>query len=138
MKMKKPHEVALNKQILKALKEHKKDKISGLCFKNMRGVAFYDSAVWRMLKYTNYIDRINAHGMRDTFATIANELRAEHGFGNDIVQVCLAHETQNAVASAYKHASYKKAREELLQWWGDKLGYIDLEVLKNTSKYTYF
>ena len=91
-----------------------------------------------MIQYIGYQYKINIHGLSGTFVTIANNLRDEHGFNNDIVQACLAHETQNAVASAYNHASYKKARGELLQWWGDKLGYIDLEVLKNTSKYTYF
>ena len=142
MKMRKPHEVVLSKQILKALKDFKKlkeqnnKKIEGYCFKNQCDKTFSAQALLKMIEYAGYGLKISAHGLRGTFATIANELRAEHGFRNDIVQACLAHETQNEVASAYNHAEYKKERATLLQWWADKLGDIDLEILKNTSRFS--
>lgn len=141
MKMRKPHEVVLSKQILKALKDFKKlkeqnnKKVEGYCFKNQCDKTFSAQALLKMIEYAGYGLKISAHGLRGTFATIANELRAEHGFRNDIVQACLAHETQNEVASAYNHAEYKKERATLLQWWADKLGDIDLEILKNTSRF---
>ena len=136
MKMKKPHEVVLSKQILKALKEHKKNSnAEGYCFKNFRKTSISPTGLLNMIKYVGYQYKISLHGLRGTFATIANELREEHGFGNDIVQACLAHETQNAVASAYNHAEYKKSRAKLLQWWADKLGDIDIENLKNRSRF---
>ncbi|MDY4860155.1 MAG: integrase, partial [Campylobacter sp.] len=75
-----------------------------------------------MLKNIGYTpDQLMPHGFRGTFATLANESRAEHGFGNDIIQACLAHSTQNKVASAYNHSTYTKQRAELLEWWASKI-----------------
>ena len=137
MKMRKAHEITLNKEILKALKEFKKDDSIGLLFKNGRGKEFSENAVRSMLFVLGYSSAdITPHGFRGTFATIANELRDEHGFSNDIVQACLAHEIQNEVASAYNHASYKKQRAKLLAWWAEKLGDIDFEKIKQTSVYS--
>ena len=137
MKMRKIHEVALSKQLIKALKEYKKNtSAEGYCFKNLRGNKLGKSTLLAMIQYIGYQYKINIHGLRGTFATIANNLRDEHGFSNDIIQACLAHETQNQVASAYNHAEYKKERAKILQWWADKLGDIDLKVLKNTSRYS--
>lgn len=135
MKMRKTHQVTLNKQILKALKEFKGDNATGLCFKNMRGKSFNVHSPLAVLTYMDYKSVVSPHGFRGTFATIANELRAEHGFNNDIVQACLAHETQNQVAKAYNHATYEKERAKLLGWWGDKLGDIDFKRIKKTSVY---
>ena len=105
-------------------------------FKNLRGNKLGKSTLLAMIQYIGYQYKINIHGLHGTFVTIANNLRDEHGFNNDIIQACLAHETQNQVASAYNHAEYKKERAKILQWWADKLGDIDLKVLKNISRYS--
>ena len=136
MKMRKEHEVVLSKQLIKVLKELKEiTEPKDYCFKNTKKQPFSKETLLAMIQYIGYQYKINLHGLRGTFATIANELKDEHGFNNDIVQACLAHETQNQVAKAYNHAEYKKQRAKLLQWWADKLGDIDLKVLRDTSRF---
>ena len=84
--------------------------------------AWSDRAVADMLKNIGYTpDELTAHCFRATFATLANEHIKEHGFNNDIIQACLAHTTQNKVASAYNHSTYAKQRAELLEWWASKI-----------------
>lgn len=135
MKNEKPHWVTFSKQILKALKEFKGNKEKGLCFTGQRGIEISRRTINSLIKSIGYENIITPHGFRGTFPTIANDLRDEHGLANDIVQVCLAHQTQNKVASAYNHSDHKKERAKLLGWWADKLGEIDFKKLKENSIY---
>lgn len=115
------HEIYLSSQIIKALKPF--ECASGYVFKNLKNSPFSDMAVNKMLVSLGFEkSAIRPHGFRGSFATIANNL----DFKNDIVQACLGHKIQNKVASAYNHATYKTQKKELWQWWGDKLGAINL------------
>lgn len=128
MKAGKAHDITLSSQLLGLIKElaKKEHKQTDYVFLSLKaGRAWSDNAVNTMLKNLGYTsDIITPHGFRGTFATIANELCDEHGFSNDIVQLCLAHEIQNEVAKAYNHATFEKQRATLMQWWSDKLGSI--------------
>ena len=118
-----PHEVTLNSAMLGLIQSVKEWSRGELVFESLRPHRpWSERAVADMLKNIGYTpDQLMPHGFRGTFATLANERRAEHGFGNDIIQACLAHSTQNKVASAYNHASYAKERALLLQWWASKI-----------------
>ena len=118
-----PHEVTLNSAMLGLIDSVKEWSRGELVFESLRPHRpWSERAVADMLKNIGYTpDQLMPHGFRGTFATLANESRAEHGFGNDIIQACLAHSTQNKVASAYNHASYAKERALLLQWWAKKI-----------------
>ena len=118
-----PHEVTLNSAMLGLIHSVKEWSRGELVFESLRAHRpWSERAVADMLKNIGYTpQQLMPHGFRGTFATLANESRAEHGFGNDIIQACLAHSTQNKVASAYNHASYAKERALLLQWWANKI-----------------
>ena len=118
-----PHEVTLNGAMLGLIESVKEWSRSELVFESLRPHRpWSERAVADMLKNIGYTpDQLMPHGFRGTFATLANESRAEHGFGNDIIQACLAHSTQNKVASAYNHATYAKERALLLEWWAKKI-----------------
>lgn len=118
-----PHEVTLNGAMLGLIESVKEWSRGELVFESLRPhKAWSERAVADMLKNIGYTpDQLMPHGFRGTFATLANESRAEHGFGNDIIQACLAHATQNKVASAYNHATYAKERGLLLEWWAKKI-----------------
>ena len=126
MKAKKAFTIPLNTQILNFLKElHKYAKHENdIIFKNTKGGKISKANLLNALKYIGYANTLTTHGLRGTFASIANDLRAEHGLSNDIIQASLAHETQNQVAQAYNHSIYLEERTRLLQWWGNKLGNI--------------
>lgn len=133
MKMKKAHEIVLSKQVLKLLLwykgwcEQRNNNANSKMLFVLRQKPLNPTSVRMMLIRLGYSSAdIVPHGFRASFATIANELRAEHGYDNDIVQACLAHDIQNSVSKAYNHATYKIQRANLMQWWGDKLGYIKL------------
>ena len=118
-----PHEVTLNSAMLGLIDSVKEWSRGELVFESLRPHRpWSERAVADMLKNIGYTpDQLMPHGFRGTFATLANESRAEHGFGNDIIQACLAHSTQNKVASAYNHATYAKERGLLLEWWAKKI-----------------
>lgn len=118
-----PHEVTLNSSMLGLIESVKEWSRGELVFESLRPHRpWSERTVADMLKNIGYTpDQLMPHGFRGTFATLANESRAEHGFGNDIIQACLAHSTQNKVASAYNHSTYAKERALLLQWWAKKI-----------------
>ena len=118
-----PHEVTLNSAMLGLIESVKEWSRGELVFESLRAHRpWSERAVADMLKNIGYTpDQLMPHGFRGTFATLANESRAEHGFGNDIIQACLAHSTQNKVASAYNHSTYAKERALLLEWWASKI-----------------
>lgn len=128
MKTAKEHKITLSSQILAFLKELKISSNDELLFGSVRSKsrAISENSV-RLMLYTIGFNssQITPHGFRGSFATIANELNQEHGFSNDIIQACLAHEIQNKVFGAYNHATYSKQMAKLWQWWGDKLGSIN-------------
>ena len=66
-------------------------------------------------------DEMTIHGFRATFSTILNEVKLEWGVDGDIIEAQLAHKDQNAVRSAYNHATYMEKRRQMLQRWADYL-----------------
>lgn len=126
MKAKKEFVIPLSVQLLSFLKELYKNKVddNNLIFKSITNKKIPTTALSNFLNTLGYKNVLTTHGLRGTFASIANDLRAEHGLSNDIIQASLSHETQNAVAKAYNHSIYLEERKRLLQWWADKLGEI--------------
>lgn len=93
--------------------------------KKDRGVA--GSTLSTTLNNLGYKDKHCVHGFRSIFSTNAHELRKEHTFDSEIIELCLAHKEKNRVKSAYDRASkykYIEEKKELLQWYADWLDKI--------------
>ncbi len=61
------------------------------------------------------------HGFRSSFSTMAYEHQKEHGFSSEVIESQLAHETGNAVKSAYLRSDFIEDRRDLMEWWSDFL-----------------
>ena len=130
MKCKNEHSITLPRQIIEPLKLFVKDSTDNYTFLSITQRPYSDNAVntllYKQLGYSK--DTITAHGLRGSFSTILNEMRAEHkhNFSSEIIELCLSHSVGSKVALSYNHAEFKKAKADLWQFWGDLLGDIKL------------
>jgi len=125
MKAKRPHLVPLSRQavtLLKAMKQLNAETRSDFVFphrdrpnKPMEG-ATLNAVLTRM----GYRGLATPHGMRATFSTHFNSL----GANPDVIERCLAHDSERAVRSAYNRHHYEDERREVLQKWADFLDNI--------------
>lgn len=130
MKCKNEHSITLPRQIIEPLKLFVKDSTDNYTFLSITQRPYSDNAVntllYKQLGYSK--ETITAHGLRGSFSTILNEMRAEqkHNFSHEIIELCLSHSVGSSVALSYNHAEYKRAKADLWQFWGDLLGDIEL------------
>ena len=125
MKMRIAHEVPLPTQVVKLFRElHILHGHGELCFPSRQSAkqCISDMALLNALRRMGFSkDEMTIHGFRATFSTILNEVKLEWGLDGDIIEAQLAHKDQNAVRSAYNHATYMEKRREMLQRWADYL-----------------
>ena len=69
------------------------------------------------LKRIGFGGKLVAHGLRSIASTAMNEA----GFNADAIEAALAHVDKNEIRRAYNRSTYIKQREELMQWWGNKV-----------------
>ena len=62
--------------------------------------------------------RMTGHGFRSVASTILNE---SSSFKPDAIERQLAHCERNAVRGAYNRAEYLAERQQMMQWWGDRI-----------------
>jgi integrase len=77
-------------------------------------------ALYRM----GYHSRMTGHGFRGLASTILNE----NGFEPDWIERQLAHSERNDVRAAYNHAQYLPERRRMMQWWGDYLAEVPIDM----------
>jgi len=64
-----------------------------------------------------YEGRMTGHGFRGLASAILNE----NDFGEEHIDLQLAHMKRNKVSAAYNHAKYLRQRTQMMQWWADYL-----------------
>lgn len=121
MKMDAAHIVPLSRQAVATLRELQQHTGSGeLLFPNQnRPLApMSENAMLYAMNRAGYAGRQTVHGIRGLFSTTANE---SGKWEADVIELCLAHQSGNAVRRAYNSAQRLPDRAKLLQWWADSL-----------------
>ncbi len=120
MKMREEHVVPLSRQALDLLRALQ--AINGATpyvfpSRSDRQKPMSHEAIRDVFNRIGYAGKFTPHGVRGTFSTIANDMGIRH----DVIELCLAHQEQNAIRRAYNHALLMPERTALLQQWADML-----------------
>ena len=123
MKMRRPHIVPLEQQVVKLLKDLQPITGRGrYIFPNLRAKTgnqpMSENAVLyaiRRMGFSN--EEMTAHGFRGMASTRLNEM----GWPPDVIERQLAHVEGNSVRAAYNHAEYLAERRKMMQAWADYL-----------------
>ena len=121
MKMDAAHIVPLSRQAVATLRELQQHTGTGdLLFPNQnRPLApMSENAMLYAMNRAGYAGRQTVHGIRGLFSTTANE---SGKWDADVIELCLAHQSGNAVRRAYNSAQRLPNRAKLMQWWADSL-----------------
>ena len=121
MKMDAAHIVPLSRQAVTTLRELQQHTGTGeLLFPNQnRPLApMSENAMLYAMNRAGYAGRQTVHGIRGLFSTTANE---SGKWEADVIELCLAHQSGNAVRRAYNSAQRLADRTKLMQWWADSL-----------------
>ena len=121
MKMDAAHIVPLSRQAVATLRELQQHTGTGdLLFPNQnRPLApMSENAMLYAMNRAGYAGRQTVHGIRGLFSTTANE---SGKWEADVIELCLAHQSGNAVRRAYTSAQRLPDRAKLMQWWADSL-----------------
>lgn len=123
MKMRKPHNVPLSRQVLALLAAVREanGRGTGLLFPSLRTSHRPMSentlnAALRRLGYSG--DEMTAHGFRAMASTLLNE---SGKWSSDAIERALAHKDADEVRAAYHRGTHWKERVEMAQWWSDHL-----------------
>ncbi len=131
MKMRRPHDVPLSKQVIAILKDVWPISENGdLVLPSIRSVKkpLSDNAMNSALRRMGYAkDQMMAHGFRSAASTILNE----RGYNPDVIEAALAHQHENEIRRAYNRATYWPERVKLLQEWADLLDEFRARSLKS-------
>ena len=120
MKMRRSHLVPLSTQALDLLNELK--MMTG----NYRYVfpgaerseqAYEEASINQVIKRIGYGGKVTGHGFRHSLSTILHE----EGFNTAWIEIQLAHVDRNSIRGTYNHAQYLEKRNEMMQWYSDKL-----------------
>ncbi|MGQ3228195.1 MAG: tyrosine-type recombinase/integrase [Blastomonas fulva] len=122
MKMRRPHEVPLSRQVLKYL--HELFELTG-----PDGYVFPAFHTWKRPLSENTVNQcfrrmgyaageVTAHGLRTTASTLLNE---SGRWSPDAIERSLAHADANNVRGVYNRGRYWEERVTMHQWWSDYL-----------------
>ena len=122
MKMRRPHEVPLSRQVLAYLEEL-------FALTGPDGFVFPAFHTWRRPMSENTVNQafrrmgyatgeVTAHGLRTTASTFLNE---SGKWSPDAIERSLAHADANSVRAVYNRGRYWEERVAMHQWWSDHL-----------------
>lgn len=74
--------------------------------------------------------RMAGHGFRGLASTILHE----NEFGDEHIELQLAHPKRNKVAAAHNHAKYVGQHSAMMQWWADSLDSQMAKGLRHSDK----
>ena len=122
MKMRRPHEVPLSRQVLAYLQEL-------FALTGPDGFVFPAFHTWRRPMSENTVNQafrrmgyatgeVTAHGLRTTASTFLNE---SGKWSPDAIERSLAHVDANSVRAVYNRGRYWDERVAMHQWWSDHL-----------------
>ena len=67
-------------------------------------------------------NKMNIHGIRHTFSTLAREHKDQHGIQEDLaIEFSLEHKDKNTIRDTYNKSTLLKERKVLIQWWDNYL-----------------
>lgn len=129
MKMRRPHEVPLSRQVLAYLGEL--FELTG-----PEGYVFPAFHTWRRPLSENTVNQcfrrmgyavgeVTAHGLRTTASTLLNE---SGKWSPDAIERSLAHADTNAIRGTYNRGRYWDERVAMHQWWSDYLDELRADV----------
>ena len=129
MKMRRPHIVPLEQQVVKLLKDLQPITGRGrYIFPKLRAKTgnqpMSANAILyaiRRMGFSN--EEMTDHGFRDMASTCLNEM----GWPPDVIERQLAHVEGNSVRAAYNHAEYLPERRKMMQAWADYLDELAAE-----------
>lgn len=127
MKMKREHQVPLSPQAMAVLEQLKPlSKHSPFVFPGRvkRCQPMHSETVNKALWRMGYGGELVSHGFRALGSTTLNEA----GFPPDVVEAALAHVDSNSTRAAYNRSTYMAQRIELMNWWGQKVSDISMEI----------
>ena len=122
MKMRRPHEAPLSRQVLAYLEEL-------FALTGPDGFVFPAFHTWRRPMSENTVNQafrrmgyatgeVTAHGLRTTASTFLNE---SGRWSPDAIERSLAHADSNSVRAVYNRGRYWDERVAMHQWWSDHL-----------------
>jgi integrase len=122
MKMRRPHQIPLSRQVLAYLEE-----LFALTGPN--GFVFPAFHTWRRPMSENTMNQafrrmgyatgeVTAHGLRTTASTLLNE---SGKWSPDAIERSLAHADANSIRGVYNRGRYWDERVSMHQWWSDHL-----------------
>ena len=126
MKMDTPHIVPLSRQAVEVLRALKLLTGTGRFVfpgANDKNRPMSNNTILFALYRLGYKGRMTGHGFRGLASTILHE----NEFGDEHIELQLAHQKRNKVAAAYNHAKYLSQRSAMMQWWAD---YLDSQMAK--------
>lgn len=121
MKMRRPHEVPLSRQVVAIIREMASTSgHSDFVFPafNSPKRPISENTVNQALRRLGYGGKMTAHGFRSTASSLLNESGL---WRPDIIEHALAHQDANAVRAIYNRTTYWAARVEMMAWWSDRL-----------------
>ena len=130
MKMETPHIVPLSKQAVEVLRALKLLTGTGRFVfpgANDKNRPMSNNTILFALYRLGYKGRMTGHGFRGLASTILHE----NEFGDEHIELQLAHQKRNKVAAAYNHAKYLTQRAAMMQWWAD---YLDSQMEKGQAQ----
>ena len=122
MKMRRPHEVPLSRQVVAYLQQlfalTGPDGYVFPAFHTSRR-PLSENTVNQAFRRMGYAaGEVTAHGLRTTASTLLNE---SGKWSPDAIERSLAHADANQVRAAYHRGAYWPERVEMAQWWSDRL-----------------
>lgn len=120
MKMKRPHDVPLARQVVEKLRELKRISSGPFLFPSGGKQGFISAeGLRKTLVQIGYArEEICIHGLRATASTLLNE---SGKYRPDVIETQLAHSNKDTIRAAYNHAQYIPERRQMMQEWADYL-----------------
>lgn len=126
MKAKREHRVPLSDMAVELLKALPRFADCELVFPSLRGKQLSDMTLSQLMRRMDYKAKDGRttvpHGLRGTFKVWAHERTS---FPGEIVEMALAHRTENKVEAAYFDTDLLEKRARLMQQWATFCGMVE-------------
>jgi|TARA_R110002020_G_scaffold206440_6_gene411812 integrase len=138
MKMRRPHQIPLSRQVLAYLEElfalTGPDGFVFPAFHTSRRPMSENTVNQAFHRMGYATGEVTAHGLRTTASTFLNE---SHKWSPDAIERSLAHADANSVRAIYNRGRYWDERVAMHQWWSDHLdmlrdGAVILPISRST------
>lgn len=118
MKMKRPFILPISSQAKAILKELKAYQLGEYLFSTNSKI-MSENTLNKAIKILGFGDEATFHGFRGLFSTICHDNTQDHGLTSEVIELCLAHEDNNKVRSAYNKSERLQEKANLMEWYGN-------------------